>query len=148
MLTSTWTGQSNTYGYEAATSSWARQSTQFTVPSGTTEIGIALSRNCSGTAGADDSLYFAGIQLEIGAEPATAFEFSPYQVQLARCQRYYLQQNYIALNGDVIVPFPVTMRTTPGVTTTAGTANTPNASCFRLNHSATATVTITAFAEL
>ena len=29
---------------------------EFTVPAGTTEIGIALARNCSGTAGADDSL--------------------------------------------------------------------------------------------
>jgi hypothetical protein len=59
-----------------------------------------------------------------------------------------LKETYIALNGDVIATFPVTMRTTPTVTSSVGTANDPFPACFRLNNAGTSSTTITASAEL
>ena len=60
-----------------------------------------------------------GVQLEVG-EGASDFEFLPYDVQLARCQRYY---QHISLTGTavntgemgVVGPFRTEMRTSPGL---------------------------------
>ena len=98
-----------------------------------------------GTNGA--TFYITGVQLEVGSS-ATGFEYVNYQTSLANCQRYYLKESYIALTGDVIATFPVTMRTTPTVTSSVGTANDPAPACFRLNNAGTSGTTITASAEL
>ena len=70
-----------------------------------------------------------GIQLEVG-EGASDFEFLPYDVQLARCQRYFFQPpsaytdvtgfNY-ASGAYSAVFFPTTMRATPSITNLGGT---------------------------
>ena len=60
-----------------------------------------------------------GLQLEVGSG-ASDFEFLPYDVQLARCQRYY---QHISLTGTavntgemgVVGPFRTEMRTSPGL---------------------------------
>lgn len=75
-----------------------------------------------------------GLQLEVGSG-ASDFEFLPYDVQLARCQRYayklggeisnyyadsaggYWDANYIGFGK---IRFPVPMRTAPSATFTAG----------------------------
>lgn len=83
-------------------------------------------------------LYLTGVQLEIGSS-ATAFEFSPYPDMLLKLQRYYVKSfpvgtavaqgggpagtivyfvHNTGVNPDgVYVPFPVTMSTTPTITT-------------------------------
>ena len=70
-----------------------------------------------------------GVQLEVGSG-ASDFEFLPYDVQLTRCQRYYIQYNqdkqtysHISIGGLAASTtqcrhaptFPVTMRTVPSV---------------------------------
>jgi len=70
-----------------------------------------------------------GVQLEVG-EGASDFEHLPYDVQLARCQRYYIQYNqdkqiygHISIGGLAAsttecrhaLAFPTTMRTVPSV---------------------------------
>ena len=62
-----------------------------------------------------------GVQLEVGTE-ATPFEHRPYDMELARCQRYFSRLGsgawgliYSGLNADVGVQFPITMRSTPSV---------------------------------
>ena len=70
-----------------------------------------------------------GVQLEVGSG-ASDFEFLPYDVQLARCQRYYIQYNqdkqtysHISIGGLAAsttqcrhaIAFPTTMRTVPSV---------------------------------
>jgi hypothetical protein len=70
-----------------------------------------------------------GVQLEVGSG-ASDFEFLPYDVQLQRCQRYYIQYNqdkqsygHISIGGLAAsttqcrhaLAFPVTMRAVPSV---------------------------------
>ena len=66
-----------------------------------------------------------GFQLEVGSG-ASDFEFLPYDVQLARCQRYYwkmtgVQYAYVGMGfsesgfGNYYCKLPVTMRTNPTV---------------------------------
>ncbi len=84
----------------------------------------------------------AGVQLEVG-EGASDFEFLPYDVQLARCQRYYQTSygadsgvvltaqglHWIAYSGSILIGalmFPVKMRATPTMViygSYSGTAN-------------------------
>ena len=81
-----------------------------------------------------------GVQLEIG-ENATPFEHRPYDMELARCQRYYFTAQSAFHSTDttgilINLQFPVTMRTTPSVSWSYGgvdwdiyhipTAATPN----------------------
>jgi hypothetical protein len=72
------------------TTSWVRYSTTYAVPSNATQLGIQTGWVPSGTAGADDSLYFTGVQIEIGSV-ATQFTRTGGSIQgeLAACQRYY-----------------------------------------------------------
>jgi hypothetical protein len=71
-----------------------------------------------------------GVQLEVG-DTATPFEHRPYDMELARCQRYYetndTGQNSIwsgyCTNGNTYylgIPFKVTKRATPSCTFTSG----------------------------
>lgn len=73
-----------------------------------------------------NNLYITGLQLEVGSG-ASDFEFLPFDVQLARCQRYYHQREVhggatadddYSLNAYGVT-FPVTMRTTPTITVTS-----------------------------
>jgi hypothetical protein len=82
-----------------------------------------------GTNGA--TFYITGVQLEVGTS-ATGFEYVDYTTQLAMCQRYYqiIPSGTIRNDGYggagynlcVTLLFPVTMRTTPTITTSWSTA--------------------------
>jgi len=95
---------------------------------GTLYQGATGATSVVGTSGA--TLYITGVQLEVG-DTATSFEHRPYDMELARCQRYY-QVGDVHLfaggggSGDGTVLFPVQMRANPTVTfsDSAGTANT------------------------
>jgi len=71
-----------------------------------------------------------GVQLEVG-DTATPFEHRPYDMELARCQRYYVVfggdsaytpygtgNNYSSTNGTMVVSYPVQMRANPTLTVT------------------------------
>ena len=85
-----------------------------------------------GTNGA--TFYITGVQLEVGTQ-ATSFEYRQYQQELALCQRYYYHwspsgsicygptmHNITAVDTYGVFFLPVSMRTTPTMTTT-GTAS-------------------------
>lgn len=67
-------------------------------------------------------LQITGVQLEVGSV-ASAFEFKPYDMELAECQRYYttgVTTGVTAINSDNGIcnaVFPVQMRVTPTVGT-------------------------------
>ena len=73
----------------------------------------------------------ANVQLEVGPV-ATPFEQRPIGMELALCQRYYQVgfpgwgTFFGANNVQLYAAFPVTMRTTPGVTIFSGTSVTIN----------------------
>jgi hypothetical protein len=78
-------------------------------------VGATGAVNVVGTSGA--TFYITGVQLEVG-DTATPFEHRSYGDELARCQRYYLQQAIdiqTPIGGYMIVPiyFPTTMRAAP-----------------------------------
>jgi hypothetical protein len=73
---------------QAITSTWTRYTLTGTVPANSTELGLQISWTPTGTAGADDSVYITGVQLEQGST-ATEFERRPIGTELALCQRYY-----------------------------------------------------------
>mgnify|MGYP000377366764 CR=1 FL=1 len=55
-----------------------------------------------------------GLQLEVG-DTATPFEHRPYDMELQRCQRYYLHKNFIVTTSNYwqSIDFPVEMRSHP-----------------------------------
>ena len=79
----------------------------------------------------DNDWYLTGVQLEVG-DTASDFEHLPFDVQLQRCQRYYLQPARGTLAGERVIfgltyggdgsdnvfftyDFPVQMRDTPSL---------------------------------
>jgi hypothetical protein len=119
-----WTGYAETSGTATATTSWTRYSVTATIPSNATQAGVRIFWTPVGTAGADDSLYITGIQMEIGSV-ATTFTRAggTLQGELAACQRYYERVSGSSTLGagryfsttaaDVAFPYKVTKRTTP-----------------------------------
>ena len=95
----------------------------------TANLAVGQTINLSDTT--SNYMNITGIQLEVG-DTATPFEVMPYDMNLARCQRYYFKDGY-GLNGasamatgpiglwytssDVYAPyyFPVEMRSAPTV---------------------------------
>jgi len=85
----TWTGVATPItGTTAITTSWVRYSYTGTIAASATQVGVSISHTPVGTAGADDSLYVTGVQLEVGPV-ATPFEQRPIGMELALCQRYF-----------------------------------------------------------
>lgn len=83
--------------HSSLTTSWQRFEYTDTLSSTLTQLGVRFHRsNITGTAGADDTLYVTGIQLEV-SPVATPFEHLPFPTSLQRCQRYY-QKSY---NQDI-----------------------------------------------
>ena len=119
---------------QAITTTWTRYSLTGTMPSNTNQVGIQIYYTPVGTAGADDSLYITGVQLEKGST-ATSFDYRPYGTELILCQRYLpaftntVSGTYTISNAGGIVttttaritiPFQVATRVPPtGLTTTA-----------------------------
>ena len=79
-----------------------------------------------GTSGA--TFYITGVQLEVGTE-ATPFEHRPYDMELARCQRYYQIMSKGAMGGSYSATqwigggnFNTQMRVTPSASQPNGVA--------------------------
>lgn len=113
------------------TTTWTRYTHQFTVPTvGSTNILAGLE-----IAGISKDAYITGVQLERGSV-ATPFEHRSYGDELARCQRYYVENLRGSGHNATInvsnawftlnVGFPVEMRVNPSIVATSpnnGTAN-------------------------
>jgi len=97
-----------------SSSSWARYTYTFTVPSNALTLSPTISL---GTMAVGDGLLITGVQLEKGAT-ATPFENRLYGAELALCQRYYASI-YIGFDavGNIYaaqgVTYPVPMRASP-----------------------------------
>ena len=127
-ITAGWAGYATPLSTtQVITSSWVRYTHSVTFASNINQISVNLASNSAGTAGADDSLYITGVQLEVGS--ATLFEHPrSFGDELLRCQRFYVQQRVdiqTPAAGYMIVPiyFPTTMRSAPTVSAvSAGSA--------------------------
>ena len=111
----------------------------YTSGSNTSWVAYAASKLAYGHTAAwgqstDHDFYLAGVQLEVG-EKATAFEHEPYETTLAKCQRYHYNLThsitdvpigtaiyYNSSQINVIVPFPVSMRSVPTLNVTSATS--------------------------
>jgi len=129
-----WTGRATPLTTtQSITSTWTRYSFTTTIASNALEVGVQLQFTPTGTAGADDSLYITGVQLEQNTS-ATPFERRLYNQELANCQRYLPCINapsvsasafcngytYSSSAGQVFYTFQVAPRTPPtGIVATA-----------------------------
>lgn len=124
-----WTGAAYPVNTTATlTTSW--QKFTYTGTVGSTALGMCVyfAMTPVGTAGADDSFYITGVQIEKGVT-ATSFDYRPYTTELQLCQRYY--QKFLSTNGAIFrangstgqkyywMPFSTAMRT--NATMTVGT---------------------------
>jgi hypothetical protein len=130
------TGESILYNSSVSlTTTVARYSVTFAVPSNATDDRFYFSWAPTGTAGADDSFTITGVQLELGSV-ATTFKRAgggTIQGELAACQRYYQQVvngstqnigvgwNYSTSYAISMLYLPVVMRTAPTIAVTSGT---------------------------
>jgi hypothetical protein len=121
-------------GSATLTTTWQRFTATGTVATSATEITPVFSYDPTGTAGANDYFEITGVQLEIGS---VATPFKTYagtiQGELAACQRYYYRNTAptataigyaigrTSTQADIILTFPVTMRTNPTAVETGGT---------------------------
>lgn len=120
-------------GAISLTTSWVRYTHTITfsswVADGASNLANATSlvfRFLQGSNDTPDDTYITGIQFEEGSV-ATPFEFRPPQVELALCQRYYIEVGVRNASGTDVFPVsrwgtnllatsfntPVTMRATP-----------------------------------
>jgi hypothetical protein len=130
----TWTGVTNVVNTTFnITASWVRYSMTGTLASTVNQIGITFANTPVGTAGADDSYFITGLQIEEGAV-ATPFTMSggTLQGEIAACQRYYVRYTVtstipIGVTGGSLTTtiaqsqfqMPVKMRTTPSAVDSA-----------------------------
>ena len=125
-----WTGQAYPINYNPTlTTTWTKYTYTGTFGSGVLEAALILAWTGSGTAGADDSVFVTGIQVELGSQ-ATSFDFRSITQELALCQRYYqafyarsmyVSNSYIGQIFQTSVP----MRVSPTIiyTDTGGNVN-------------------------
>ena len=133
----TWTGQTLLLNLTIIPSTtWTKYSYAVPVGAGINEMAVRWNSTTSGTAGAQDSIDISGVQLEPGPV-ATPFERRQYGTELSLCQRYYWINSsatnsvsyympVFAFSTTVaygVIEFPVTMRTTPTISTTGTPAN-------------------------
>jgi hypothetical protein len=84
-----WTGLTSAIGSTATlTTTWTQYTFTGTFGSSVLEALVQFNYIPVGTAGADDSFFITGVQLEVGTV-ATPYERQIYSDQLAQCQRYY-----------------------------------------------------------
>ncbi len=118
------------------TTSWGRYSVTGAIPATATEVGVEICFTPTATgAGTTDGFAMTGIQLEVAPSPS-AFEYQPFNVELAAAQRYYTRfaelaatypvdgfcQATGATTNSCTLALPQPMRSTPVITiTTAGT---------------------------
>jgi hypothetical protein len=129
-----YTGVFNNDKSHTLTTSWQRFTQTVTLAANATEVTVNFYYTPVGTAGADDSYFVTGIQLEVGSQATPYNRMSgTIQGELSACQRYY----YLHASGDVqaisngymysatsaigVVQFPVTMRTAPTSAIVTGT---------------------------
>jgi len=131
-ILTTYTGNTTLLsGTFAANTTWTRVTGTATLPSNATEFATYFNSTTSGTAGADDSFYITGVQLDLGSYNSTtapAFRRSggTLQGELAACQRYLPVLNIgtkvlgvasSTTQSYVYPTFPVTARVAPtGIT--------------------------------
>ena len=143
-----YTGVANNTQNNTLTTSWQRFTQTVTLSASATEVSVSFQYTPVGTAGADDSFFVTGIQLEVGSVATSYNRMSgSIQGELAACQRYFLKSYnqatapatasntvgnfaYSAISTTSThnrgnVRFPVAMRTTPTITiysTSTGTS--------------------------
>ena len=127
-ISGTWTSPTSNTQSNTLTTSYQKFTQTVTLGASTTELVIALQWNPVGTAGADDSVFITGVQLEKGST-ATSFDYRPYGTELALCQRYYakfssLSGVYVGFgsgvstattSASIVVKYPVRMRAAPTI---------------------------------
>lgn len=122
-MVNTWTGVASPINtVQSITTTWTKYSFTGTLGSGILEAAVQFSWTPTGTAGADDSVYITGVQLEVGSV-ATPFERRSYGQELALCQRYFVTGKGVLHTSNPAVTstafLPVQMRSTPTTVTTS-----------------------------
>jgi hypothetical protein len=136
---SSWTGAAQPINTTVTlTTTFQRFTVTGTIASNVLEMASVFSFTPVGTAGADDSFFITGVQLEVGTI-ATPYEMQIYSDQISQCYRYcfvapanwfyaYGGSGSALVNFATTGYFPVPMRTTPTATGTISISNCPTPS--------------------
>ncbi len=128
-----WTGL--TYAidtFQTITEAWTRYEHTATLASTVNQIYVRFDTDAFvGTAGANDDVRIAGVQLEEGSV-ATPFEYKSYADELTACRRYYwkttqgyqgMAQCYTTTTAVLYVQHPVPMRTSAQLSVIGGASD-------------------------
>jgi len=151
-ISGTWTSPTSSTQSNTLTTTYQKFTQTVTLGSSTTELVISLQWVPVGTAGADDSVFITGVQLEKGST-ATSFDYRPYGTELGLCLRYYQTLPGIVVNPAVTwvsITYVMPMRANPTVSGGGGGFTIDSASVYVGNfyQTARAAQTITLSAEL
>jgi hypothetical protein len=115
------------------TTTWQRFQGTATLSSSATEMCVYFESAPTGTAGANDYYEVTGVQIDIGSVALPFRTNGPtYEAELAACQRYYYRNTAptataigyaigrTSTQADIVLTFPVTMRTNPTAVETGG----------------------------
>lgn len=117
-----------TFGFGSDYTSGTKQDGWYSMANATNRVDL-LAGQTNFFASANQTIYLTGVQLEVG-EGASDFEFLPYDVELARCLRYYYKNNGNGSSGMYgmghcrsnylrgMLWLPVPMRTGPTMSNT------------------------------
>jgi hypothetical protein len=102
----------NLGGLQTITTTWTKYTVTGTVSGSATQIGVRFYYTPVGTAGADDSFFVTGVQLEVGSVPTIYSKLGgSIQGELAACQRYYFR-NTPGTNYGIVATGGVCFSTT------------------------------------
>jgi hypothetical protein len=128
-------------------SSWATVKIPFTPGASATEMALVLIHRPTGTAGANDWIQIAEVEIMEPRGLCPTFDARAIDEEFQRCARYYQALTVQTENGSRAIPFSPRMSAAPTVTVSVGSSASVTSYGFELSHASAAACDVTANLE-